>query len=156
MSILEDKDKTFNFNIMSILKDKAVVNNWYYAVYQISRCQPGGVTPSQIQTGGYPPSQVRTSGGGSGGGRYPLMRGAGWGVLPSQVQAGYLIPLSGRIGCPPPPPLQMWTDWKYYLPPSFGCGRQQESISVEGHRPPPSWFVVRVFSRLRKSSCQIE
>ena len=54
---------------------------------------------------GYPHPQSRPGHGGTPGG-HPL----GWGT-----------PLSGPGRGTPPP--QVWTNWKHYLPSSFGCGR---------------------------------
>ena len=69
-----------------------------------------------------------------GGGTY-LGRAGGYPPWPGGVPtlAGGYLPWPG--GTPPCPvgthlgwdgvPPQVWTDWKHYIPPSFGCGRQQ-------------------------------
>ena len=46
----------------------------------------------------------------------------GWGTPHSQTCDGVPLPPTD-LGQGNPHPPQVWTDWKYYLPPSFGCGR---------------------------------
>ena len=121
-----------------------------------SLCWLGGVVPHPVLDGGYPiqswrwgstPIQswrgVPNSADGEG---YPgVPQSQVWtGGTPFWSWMGYPHPIS-RIGCPPsgpemgypriqtwdgvpPAPPQVWTDWNYYLPSSFGCGRQSYFI----------------------------
>ena len=98
------------------------------------RCPPGwGTPPCPDLAGGVPPMGAPWHG-------YPcpdLARRVPWagtpwlGYLPHPDLAGgyprWVPPWLGYSPCLDlagvPPPLQVWTDWKHYLPSSFGCGR---------------------------------
>ena len=93
-------------------------------------CQVQGGTPSQVW--GYPISGLGVphlrSRGYPG---YPPSSRHGWGTpqtwdgVPPQPDLGWFTPLPRpEMGYPPPHRGVDWhTKWKYYLPPSFGCGR---------------------------------
>ena len=109
-----------------------------------TRSQVWGGTPSQVlggahpRSGGYPvpgpgrtPSQVQGVPNPRSGGT-PSRPGQGGtpGTPSPYLDLGWGTPLPGPgMGYPPYPdlrwgtPLQVWTDWKYNLPSSFGCGR---------------------------------
>ena len=51
----------------------------------------------------------------------PTRHGMGYPLPPDLIsEMGYPLTSDLRWGTPPP---QVWTDWKYYLPSSFGCER---------------------------------
>ena len=72
-----------------------------------------GVPPPSRPGMGYPISRVG----------YPPPSRPGMGYPLSGSGMGYPSPTQTWDGVVPPPPPQVWTDWKYYLPSSFRCGR---------------------------------
>ena len=46
-----------------------------------------------------------------------------WQGTPPGCPMVFWVMLQSIMGYGYGPPPQMWTDWKHYLPPSFGCGR---------------------------------
>ena len=129
---------------MSILKDKAVVNNWYYAVYQISRCQPGGVTPSQIQTGGYLLPRSGQVGVGQGVG-VPPSEGAGWGYPLPRSRQGTSSPHQEGWVTPPHPYTCEQTENITFCHPSDVGGNKKAFQSKATPLPPsglPSEFLA--------------
>ena len=78
---------------------------------------PGGWGyPIQSWPGGYPIQSWP--------GRYPIQSWPGGGVHPHTIQTWIGVPPHQPDGVPPCQGVDWQTNWKQYLPPSFGCGRQ--------------------------------
>ena len=100
-----------------------------YAALSLGAEGEGRCTPHPVSTEGVPPSSpdkgVSPSQEGCG---YPHQEGWGYchreGWRPPSGRMGYMPPPPlGRIGYPPPTSRCELTNWKQYLPKSFGCGR---------------------------------